>query len=347
FDSYDFGINDTKAFFLDLSVNWTTSTPAFNKINNLFNVPMFDFTTFSALNKSGLSLIYAYGGLIPNNIDDWTSGTFVKDFYKVDVTSYPFSISPVISGGISPGPLCDHKSIFDDKGKLYIWGGQTAYIKDQTMYIFDTFDSTWSQILPLYVPAQRSSYTATFKNGKIYFIGGIFQAILIYDIDTNDPWTINYATNNFNISNRYAHSAVLAPNNQSIILYGGLNPNDSIPADYLITLDLRTFEFSEIVTKNKPSIDDVSAYHTTTVIYNNYMIVCFGDFPVKNPNRNVIRVLDLKDSTWIDNFETISTNPSTTSQVSNSSTKPTPPNIPTNNVNKNIIVSSIVGSIIF
>ncbi|CAG8535185.1 1838_t:CDS:2, partial [Ambispora leptoticha] len=357
FDSYDFGINNTKAFFLDLSVNWTTSTPAFIKINDLFNVPMFDYTTFSALNKSGLSLIYAYGGLIPINFNSWNTGTFVSDFYKIDVTSYPFSISPVRAGSISPGPRSNHNSIFDDKGKLYIWGGKTvakngSYINDQTMYIFDTFNSTWSQVLPSDAPDQRSSYSATFKDGKIYFIGGCFSnipgcicvdiyEILVYDtLDINNPWTIKKATSDTSISyisGRYVHSAVLAPNNQSIILYGGLTSNASgIPPDYLISLDLQTFKFSMIVTKNESSIDDVS-FRTTIVIYNNYMIACFGVFFTKNPNRKVIRVLDLKDYTWVDNFET---------QVSNSTTTPAPTPTFINNDNKKIIIFSTVGPIL-
>ncbi|CAG8607951.1 324_t:CDS:2, partial [Ambispora leptoticha] len=99
------------------------------------------------------------------------------------------------------------------------------------------------------------------------------------------------ATNNTNISNRYAHSAACS----SIILYGGSISNHSgVPLDYLITLDLQTFEFSELATKNRPSIDDVSTCQ---------------NFKTKNPNRNVIKVLDLsqKDYTWVDEFVTSST----------------------------------------
>ncbi|CAG8679998.1 12520_t:CDS:2, partial [Ambispora gerdemannii] len=129
----------------------------------------------------------------------------------------------------------------------------------QTMYIFDTFDSTWNQILPFNVPAQRAFYSVNFKDDKIYYIGGIvanlkypicvdIHEVLIYDtLDTNDPWTIRKATNNSYINNRYLHSAVLASDNQSIILYGGSLSNESgIPRDYLVTLNLQTFEFSEL-----------------------------------------------------------------------------------------------------
>ncbi|CAG8580426.1 10153_t:CDS:2 [Ambispora gerdemannii] len=271
FDSADFGINNTNAFSLDLSVNWTTSAPAFTKIDNLSNAPTFNYAAFSALKKNDRSLIYAFGGLIPTNNSDWTKGTPVSDFYKIDVTSYPISISSV--SGNTPSARWALNSIFDDNGKLYIWGGETL-ATDQTMYIFDTFDSKWSQILPSYVPAQRSQYSVTFNDDKLYFIGGVFanttgqkcvdiREILIYDtLNTENPWTIKNATNNTSISNRYAHSAALEPNRLNIILYGGSKSNDSgVPPDYLITLHLQTFEFSEIITPNKPSIEDSRLLH--------------------------------------------------------------------------------------
>ncbi|CAG8667480.1 9362_t:CDS:2, partial [Ambispora gerdemannii] len=174
--------------------------------------------------------------------------------------------------GITPGARVNIDSIFDDKGKLYIWGGNSRGVTDQAMYIFDTFDSTWSRILPSYVPEQRMAYSVTFKDGKIYFIGSTFsniqdqkcvdiREIWIYDTlnTNNNPWTKKNAINTTYISNRYAHAAALAPSNQSIILYGGIISNASgIPPDYLITLDLQTFELSKLVTKHEPNIEDVS-----------------------------------------------------------------------------------------
>ncbi|CAG8537542.1 8671_t:CDS:2, partial [Ambispora gerdemannii] len=200
FDSLDFGINKTKTFSLDLSVNWTTLAPAFTKIGKPLKVLTFRRTAFSALKKNNRSLIYAFGGAIPVNESDWNLGIIVNDFYQIDVES--FSISSVISEGITPSERCDLSSIFDDKGKLYIWGGYTrGAISDQAMHIFDTFDSTWNRILPSHVPIQRAFYSVTFRDGKIYYIGGTFantdecvdiHEILIYDtLNTNDnPWTI-------------------------------------------------------------------------------------------------------------------------------------------------------------
>ncbi|CAG8480899.1 10508_t:CDS:2 [Ambispora gerdemannii] len=238
FDSFDVSINKTNAFSLDLS-------------------------------KDNRSLIYAFGGLIPTNESNWDRGNFVNDFYQIDVTSYPISISPVTFRGTLPSVRATLSSIFDDKGKLYIWGGKTLSATDQAMYIFDTFDATWSRTLPSYVPVQRYFYSVTYRDGKIYYIGCTFsnnticvdiREILIYDtLNTNNPWTIRKATTNGYINNRYLHSAVLASDNQSIILYGGSLSNSSgIPSDYLITLNLQTFEFSEFDTRNMPSTDDVS-----------------------------------------------------------------------------------------
>ncbi|CAG8539638.1 266_t:CDS:2 [Ambispora gerdemannii] len=279
FDSADFGIiNNTNAFALDLSVNWTTSTPAFTKIDNISNGPTFNYAAFSAFETSNRTLIYAFGGLIPAKVNNWDVGNIVDDFYEINMASY--TISLVQSGSILPKPRCNANSIFDDKGNLYIWGGETA-TTDQAMYIFDTVNSTWNSILPAtsYVPAQRSGYSVTFRDNKIYYVGGVFakspdrncvdiREIIIYDtLNQNNPWDLKKATNNTYISNRYSHAAVLAPNNQSIILYGGSKSNASgIPDDYLITLDLRTFEFSEIIAKNKPSINDNAGWPTPQLL---------------------------------------------------------------------------------
>ncbi|CAG8566954.1 5846_t:CDS:2 [Ambispora gerdemannii] len=277
FDSADFGIKNTNAFSLDLSTNWTVSEPAFTKIDNLLNAPTFRYTAFSALKNNTRSLIYAFGGLIPTNESNWNSGTFVNDFYQIDVTSYPISISSVKSGGALPSRCAFVSSIFDDKGKLYIWGGNTGDTTDQAMYIFDTVDSTWSRVLSSYIPAQRSSYSMTFTNGKIYFIGGVFantikyvdiREILIYDTlnTNNNPWSIRNATNNTYISDRYFHSAVLVPNSQQIILYGGsLSNHSGVSSDYLITLDLQT-DGGGNTTESAENYKDYNSKKTTIIV---------------------------------------------------------------------------------
>ncbi|CAG8577283.1 5845_t:CDS:2, partial [Ambispora leptoticha] len=292
--------------------------------------------------------------------NNWNNGTFINTFYKIDVTSYPVSISTVISTGTTPSVRCSVSSIFDDTGKLYIWGG-VAYVVDQAMYIFDTFTSTWSRILPSYVPVQRWGYSVTLKDGKIYYIGGVIEGlpniksadireILIYDTlnADNNPWTIKNATYNSNINDRYRHSAVLAPNNQSIILYGGSMSNASgVPPDYLITLDLQTFEISELVTKNGPNIVDVPAYFTS-VIYNNYMIAYLGYFKTANPYRQAIKILDLSQTTytWVDKFIATPSTSSSSPARSTSTSSPVPLPDDSNNNKKTIVIVSTVGSIV-
>ncbi|CAG8614534.1 12031_t:CDS:2 [Ambispora gerdemannii] len=281
FDSYDFP-NATTAFSLDLSKDWTTFTPEFTEIGNLVSAPLFFLTAFSAQKKDSHSVIYAFGGRIPIN-GNFSDYTYTKDFYEIDVNTSSFSFSPLNS---LPQARSSMSSVSDDKGKLYIWGGYTHYI-DKTMYIFDTFDSTWKQI-----PDQRQAYSSTFNDGKIYYIGGAYRndkvvdirEILIYDTLNNTfPWSSKMATNKTTISNRIFHSAVLAPDNRSIIIFGGrknfaYSTSRSIDVnlyDYLITLNLETFELSELKTLSKPSIYDIPTCHTA-IIYNNFMIVALG-----------------------------------------------------------------------
>ncbi|CAG8626044.1 5644_t:CDS:2, partial [Ambispora gerdemannii] len=309
FDSLDF--LTTHTFSFDLSKDWDTSTPEFIKIDNSGSAPMFYLTAFSAQKKDNHSVIYAFGGGIPNN-GNRSDLIVTDDFYKIDVSTSPFSFLRVDSSLQARSSL---SSVIDDKGKLYIWGGNTQYI-DKTMYIFDTFGSTWNQILPSsgYVPDQRKRYSSTFNDGKIYYIGGTYlnhevadiRQILIYDTSNkNSPWSLKTATNETKISNRLDHAAVLAPDNRSIIIFSGITTlNYSLDyrlSDYLITLNLETFELSELKTLNQPSFYDIP-FRSTAIIYNNFMIVAFGLYGTKSPTRKLVKLLDLsqKDYIWVD-----------------------------------------------
>ncbi|CAG8490269.1 806_t:CDS:2 [Ambispora gerdemannii] len=302
FDSYDF-TNATITFYLDLSKNWTTSEPEFKEISNSDSAPKFYLTAFSAQKKDDHSLIYAFGGKIPNkgNISDLIA---TDGFYKIDVSTTPFSFSPL---GSPLEARCCMSSVIDNKGKLYIWGGLTNRI-DKTMYIFDTFGSRWKQILPSsgYVPDQRKVYSSTFLDGKIYYVGGAYRTdkvvdireILIYDTSNEvSPWSLKTATNKTKISNRFAHSAVLEfPSLRNSSLDYNLY-------DYLITLNFETFGLSELNTLNEPSIADIP-YYSTAIVYNNYMIVAFGAYGTKNPTRELVKLLDLsqKNYIWVDQY---------------------------------------------
>ncbi|CAG8519080.1 12867_t:CDS:2 [Ambispora gerdemannii] len=137
-----------KVLFLDLSVNWTI-------IDNLFNAPTFNYATFSALKKNNRSLIYVFGGLIPTNESDWNKGTYVNSFYQIDVTSYTISISSVTSGGALPARHISVSSFLMTKENFTSGLKTVNETTDQTMYIYDTFDSTWDRA-PSYFPTQRS-----------------------------------------------------------------------------------------------------------------------------------------------------------------------------------------------
>ncbi|CAG8530636.1 10261_t:CDS:2 [Ambispora gerdemannii] len=358
FDSYDFR-NATTAFSLDLSKNWTTFTPGFTAIDNLVSAPTFYFTAFSAQKKDNHSVIYAFGGRIPIN-GNFSNFNYTNKFYKIDVNPSSFSFSPLDSPLQARSSV---QSVIDDQGKLYIWGGYTYISEDKAMYIFDTFDSTWNQILPSgYVPDQRKLYTSTFKDGKIYYIGGAYRTsevadirqILIYDTLKNaSPWSSMMATNKTEISNRIFHSAVLAPDNISIIIFGGMKEfynsrNSSLDYtlyDYLITLNLEQFEFSELKTLNKLSIDDIPARHAA-IIYNNFMIVAFGIYETTNPTRKLVKLLDLsqKEYNWVDKYiaPTPTPSPPPSSPSPPRLTTPTSPTPPIK-----IIVISTIGSLVF
>ncbi|CAG8632778.1 1463_t:CDS:2, partial [Ambispora gerdemannii] len=244
------------------------------RIYNSDSAPRFDLTTFSTQKKDNHSVVYAFCGKIPNN-RKFSDLIDTNDFYKIDVSTLPFSFLRVDS---PPQAQCCMSSVIDNKGKLHIWGGRTNTL-DRSMYIFDTFGSTWNQILPSgYVPDQRKAYSATFKDDKFIILEASIKLmkLLIFD------------------NNRFAHSAVIAPDNRSIIIFGGITTfNTSIEYtlyDYLISLNLETFEFSELKTLNKHSIDDIPIRHTA-IMYNKFMIA-------------YIKLLNLsqKDYVWVDKY---------------------------------------------
>ncbi|CAG8826333.1 4543_t:CDS:2, partial [Dentiscutata erythropus] len=101
---------------------------------------------------------------------------------------------------------------------------------DGTMYIYDIKQSAWtSKPTPNQPTFGRQLHTATLlPDGWIIMIDGFFSSDIeqlnVYDTKTNQ-WTniVWVATKNGVISPISFHSATLLPNNQSILIYGGVN----------------------------------------------------------------------------------------------------------------------------
>ncbi|CAG8583478.1 4297_t:CDS:2 [Ambispora gerdemannii] len=297
-------------FYLDLTVDWNNKDPAFAKADGLMDL--------STLRNATTNLVVKDNK--PFTTD--TTDTINSEMFQVDLSNTPYTYSKIKPHGqLPPVPRSYISSVVDSLGKIYLWGGDSAdtysnpSTHDNTMYIFDTNSSTWSYNKPSNAPDARDGYTATLlPNGKIVYIGGIYtnhggdaniNEILIYDTyNTRSPWSLMTARNHTELANRYGHSAVLAPNGYSIIIYGGDTSPSVLTSDLgLLVLDTRDYSWDQPYSQNAPDKYSTRRYHTATV-HQNYMIVAFGVLRYSGSSLYPVQILDLSDGNykWTENF---------------------------------------------
>ncbi|KAG9306384.1 hypothetical protein G9A89_018267 [Geosiphon pyriformis] len=287
------GYNTTNQYFyLDLSVNFTTSNPPFVNIDSLDNFPPLRYFSSVVIENSGngSAKLLLFGGR----------------------GSTDFSLVKSINEENGPINRTHIPSIVDNKGRMYIWGGkvnQTGYL-DKKMYIFDSSTNAWSQNNPIDVPETRYGYSATLlQDSKIVIIGGWDKNATYADINSVDssPWRTITAKGLPDIQNRAAHSAILAPDEYRIIIYGGNSLVPLNPAKALIILDTRTFTWSQPTAINPPIL--TPGYPSAT-LFKNLMIVAFGEYNKDQKGSNSLWILDIsKDPfTWVTSYNSSDTN---------------------------------------
>ncbi|CAG8664480.1 7241_t:CDS:2, partial [Ambispora gerdemannii] len=279
------------------------------------------------------SIIYLYGGLKANN-EVWQ---LANNSYSIDVKNSPLWTEKEIPLETGPAGRRSMTSIIDKAGIMYVFGGSNQTINgvtrgnyDRTMYKFDTATGLWSQA-PLRTSGIDSTtlpgfdYSATLlDDGKNIYIGGQLANGVYLDMNKiwsyntiNDQWTLNRA-GGISVTARASHSAVLANDRTSIIIYGGWGePNPITDDQALIILDTTTWTWS------KPSITNPSLTrhaHTAT-LYKNYMIVAFGahqdKFDSQIISSNFISILDISKFKWVTSIDNNQTNSLPNNQTSN------------------------------
>ncbi|GBC02324.1 hypothetical protein RclHR1_04570011 [Rhizophagus clarus] len=340
-------------FYLDVSKQFDVSTPPW--VDTTITIPFrSSYATVAMRNVNNNPTIYLIGGFNAPLLStlDLNTSKWSNPFFKEE---------PLTRSGM--------KSVIDDTGKIYIYGGihysSTSYgiqYLDE-MLILDTVGLSWSDGFTMDSPKDRFDFTATLlPNGIIVYIGGIIVAISgnkevdigeIKLYDTNfSIWTTETAKLVNPIENRYGHTAVLAPDGK-IIVYGGVKSIDTrqqvAPDLAVLNTNIKPFEWTvpsvSSDVKQVPSL----AYHTANLV-GDYMIVAFGNItqknsePLENKNPNIY-VMDIKSYTWVNTLETSklgSTASATTSKsgstFSSTTSKPGPMTIAI------ITISVILGS---
>jgi N-acetylneuraminic acid mutarotase len=155
-------------FYLDVSKQFDVSTPPW--VDPTITVPFrSSHATVAMRNVNNKPTIYLIGGFNAPLLStlDLNTSKWSKPFFKEE---------PLTRSGM--------KSVIDDTGKIYIYGGihysstsyEIRYLDE--MLILDTVDLSWSDGFTMDSPKDRIDFTATFlPNGIIVYIGGIIVDI--------------------------------------------------------------------------------------------------------------------------------------------------------------------------
>ncbi|CAG8624249.1 11679_t:CDS:10, partial [Ambispora gerdemannii] len=341
-------------FYLDLSANFTTSSPSYTNIDTLANFPPIQYAADCAIDSE----IILFGGRRPDSGTYQDSDTlYMINISNANASATWSSASTNLAG--NPSARTNTRTVIDGKGKLYIWGGMVDLtgLYDKTMYIYDTTTSSWARVTPPNAPEPRFSYSATLlPDGRIIFIGGNVTSsnnsvsaadinqVLIYDTNVTQasPWKISNAKNDTMIPNRRGHAAVLASDGYSIIIYGGIGKPSIDTTTALFVLDTRTFIWKQINGINQPT--RIPAYATAT-LFQKYMIVAFGDYNVAGQGSSDLTILSIDNDTytWVNEYRYIkSTDPTSP----NSNIPITPPNTNSStSVPPSIIIGTVLSSV--
>ncbi|CAB4442540.1 unnamed protein product [Rhizophagus irregularis] len=312
-----------EVFYLDVSKNFDTVSPPWTDLTPAAAIPFrSSWAGVSDISINGDSIISLFGGyMLDNNIDQ---DSFTSNLYTFNVTSQQWSI-PQIQGN-SPKRRRNMKSVIDDSGIIYIFGGyfvvpttpQEVMFNDMIKIDINTFSLSFGSTQN--GPTRRCAYTATLlPKGIIVYIGGYeedgnsivdINEVFLYNTKL-DAWSLMNANNINSIESRYLHSAVLAPDGK-IIVYGGLK--DALGEETmkvvpdLAVLDTNTFPFEwnvPQVTSNVGSIPSL-ACHSADIVGDN-MIVAFGnitrsDAPSVELNPKIY-LLNVMNYTWVNTFD--------------------------------------------
>ncbi|CAG8529926.1 9124_t:CDS:2 [Gigaspora margarita] len=310
--THQYNLSD-EVFYLDLSSPFTIDSPPFTDLSDISRMPFGSEKGTTVLGDNG-HRIYLVGGVQQNM-------SLTLNYNASDSILWIYTINSQLwntSGPGTHGTLLPRRrstaTIINSKNVIYIFGGRVEVDTGSSVFtIYDdlfTFDTNlleWNNLSLPNHPSKRSHCSATLMpDGRIIYLGGLSQSnpgeaatrILmteIYVFDTvQSTWSMKIANSpdSVNIDPRVGHTAVLAPDNHTIVILGGtqsygLGSTSSYPEFVLLNVKSEPFQYSA----PKPSgpTPPSLSFHTAT-LYQNYMIVAFGNYLFSFNNNDYVAI---------------------------------------------------------
>jgi N-acetylneuraminic acid mutarotase len=184
-----------EVFYLDVSKKFDTTSPPWTDLTPSAAIPFrSSWAGVSTKNINNDPIIYLFGGYMLDN--KLNQDSFTSNLHTFNVTTQQWSI-PQIQGK-SPTRRRNMKTIIDDSGIIYIFGGyfivpttpQQDMFNDMIKIDMNTLTLSFGSIQN--GPARRCAYTATLlPKGIIVYIGGYKEDGNNTIVDINEVFIYN------------------------------------------------------------------------------------------------------------------------------------------------------------
>ena len=189
-----------EVFYLDLSQSFNMSAPSWNDLTLNTGIPFkhgWGTTSFSDINNE--KIIYLYGGAAVDTITN--EFITMQNVNALNLNSLTWGI-PTVKGNPPEIIRQEIRSVTDNTGKMYIFGGSADYTVGlptiqffSDMVIFNIAELSWSiNSSPV---MSRAAYSATLlSNGNIVYIGGYRRGgqLDISQIDVYDTNSLTWSS---------------------------------------------------------------------------------------------------------------------------------------------------------
>src|SRR6266498_3261622 len=211
FGGFSTGSCSNEIFYLDVSKSFYSSTPTWIDLTQDAGIPFKSCWETISLNDKEQT-IYLFGGIMK----DLTTNTdaFTSNVHSFNLNSLKWDVPDI--KGVAPKRRRNIKSVIDDTGKMYIFGGYadeflgsplTTFFSDMVILNTADVELSWSISTPINA-SRRDLYTATLlSNGVIIYIGGYgnetvseaadIKVINLYDTKSQ-TWSVKVRIN-FNL----------------------------------------------------------------------------------------------------------------------------------------------------